>query len=446
MKNKWILVIAVCITQLAFAQDKNASLDSAVSRFTAMQRFNGAVLVVKNGNILLEKGYGYQNAAGKILNTHQTIFQIGSITKQFTAAVILKLVEENKLSLSDKLSKFFPGFPKGDSITVHHLLPHTSGITNYTNDAEFMKNEITKPAGREKMMALFKDKPLDFSPGSSWKYSNSGYSMLGYVVEAVTKNSWEAAVRKYIFTPLKMTHSGFDFAGLKNEHRATGYLSLKDTEADVAPVVDSTVSSAAGSIYSSIGDLNLWHRALQQNTVLSAAQQELAYTAYKNKYGYGWGIDSLNGKRRLRHTGGIPGFITVISRIPEDDVCIVLLSNATDESLNDINKALFAILYDQPYELPKQRLAIALDAGKLKEYEGEYELKKGFTVVMTATEKGLVALPTGQTPKNIYPEKEDHFFDQKDDVQVIFTRNDVNQVDGFVLHQAGAKIPAKKIK
>lgn len=446
MKKIFVLSTLLFCVLFAFSQDASQKINELLSAYSKVNRFNGSALVAKDGKILLDNGYGYRNAADKVLNNEQTIFQIGSITKQFTAAVILKLQEEKKLSVSDKLSKFFPDYPKGDSITIRELLSHTSGITNYTNDQNFMKNEITKPASREKMMALFKDKPLDFSPGTSWKYSNSGYSMLGYIIEKVAKQPYEQAVRKYIFTPLHMTHSGFDFTHLKDKDKAIGYFKLNDKESDPAPIVDSTVSFSAGAIYSTIGDLYLWHRALENNKVLSKSQQETAYTPVKNNYGYGWGIDSIEGKRRVGHTGGIPGFITVISRVPEDDVCIILLSNASNESLNDISKSIYAILYNKEYELPKERTVIMLPEETLKQYEGEYEIKPGFTVVMKIKDGELEATPTGQSPKTIHAEKQDFFFEKEEDVQVEFIRDDLKNVSGFILHQGKANIPAKKIK
>ncbi len=164
-----------------------ARIDTLLNAYSKLGRFNGSALVAKGGEVLLNKGYGYRDAEKKVLNDSHSIYQLGSVTKQFTSAIILKLQSENKLSVSDKLSKYFPDYPKGDSITIKELLSHTSGIYNYTNDQDFMKNEITTPKTREQIMALFENKPLDFSPGTSWSYSNSGYSMLGYIIEEVTK-------------------------------------------------------------------------------------------------------------------------------------------------------------------------------------------------------------------------------------------------------------------
>jgi CubicO group peptidase (beta-lactamase class C family) len=445
MKKILILFAALCMVYLSFAQETD-KLDALINAYAKMYKFNGAALVAKNGVILLNKGYGYRNATDKIANSEQTVFQLGSITKQFTSAIILKLQQEKKLSVSDKLTKYFPGYPKGDSITIEQLLTHTSGIFNYTNNGTFMENEVTKSASREKIMALFKDKPLDFSPGTGWNYSNSAYSLLGYIIEDVTKMPYEQVVRKYIFTPLQMTHSGFDFTHLKINEKATGYFKLDDKEIIPSPIVDSTVAFSAGAIYSTTGDLYLWHKALQQNKILSKEQQEKAYTPVKNRYGYGWSIDSVEGKRRVSHGGGIHGFVTNISRVPEDDICIVLLSNTSDPAISAITKSIFAILYGKEYELPKERIAIKLPEEKLKEYEGEYEVREGLHVIISLKDGELVAAPTGQRTDILYVEKADLLFSRSADIQLAFTRNDKKEIDGFILHQNGAKIPCKKIK
>ncbi|MEP6846831.1 MAG: serine hydrolase [Panacibacter sp.] len=446
MKRIFILVPALFFGLSGFTQDAGSKIDTLISAYLKLNKFNGAALVAKNGTVLLNKGYGYRHAADKVLNNGESIFQLGSITKQFTAAVILKLQEEKKLSTSDKVSKFFPAYPKGDSITIEHLLTHTSGIYNYTNDPDFMANEITKNKSREEMMALFKDKPLDFSPGTAWSYSNSGYSLLGYIIEAVTKRPYEEAVHKYIFTPLHMTHSGFDFTHLKSPDKTSGYFLLDDKSANPAPIVDSTVSFSAGAIYSTTGDLYLWHKALEHNTVLSKAQQEKAYTPVRNNYGYGWGIDSIEGKRRVGHGGGIPGYITNESRVPEDDIDIVLLSNASNQSLEDITKSIYAILYNKQYELPKERMVIQLPAETLNQYEGEYEINPDLHVIMTIKDGALSATPTNQSEKILHAEKEDFFFEKEEDVQVEFTRDANKEVDGFILYQGGRQMKCKKIK
>lgn len=185
---------------------------------------------------------------------------------------------------------------------------------------------------------------------------------------------------------------------------------------------------------------------MQQNIILSKAQQEVAYTPVKNNYGYGWGTDSVEGKRRLSHSGGIHGFTTNISRVPADDVCIVLLSNASDGTLGDITKTIFNVLYNKPYELPKERNSIKVPEEKLKQYIGEYEIRPALHVLISVKNGELVASPTGQPESVIYAEREDFFFVKEQDVQIEFTRNEQKEVTGFILHQGGADIPCKKIK
>lgn len=446
MKKILILTAVLFAQHCCFAQNDAARIDTLLNAYTKLSNFNGSALVAKNGTILLNKGYGNRDAKTGVLNDEHSIYQLGSVTKQFTSAVILKLQAENKLSVSDKLSKYFPDFPKGDSITIKELLTHTSGIYNYTNDENFMKNEITKPKTREQMMALFENKPLDFSPGTAWNYSNSGYAMLGYIIEQVTKTSYEQAIRNYIFSPLKMTHSGFDFTNLKSPDKTVGYSVLNDHDTALAPIVDSTVSFSAGAIYSTTGDLYRWSQALENNTILTAAEQNEAYTPVKNNYGYGWGIDSIDGKRRLAHGGGIPGYITTLSHVPADDVTIILLSNASNETVGKISNDIYAILYNKKYELPKERKPISLDEQTMKQYEGEYEIKPGLIVKINAKDSVLIATPTGQRDKTLFAEKKDFFFEKEEDVQLEFTRNEKNGIDGFVFHQSGHEIKCKKIK
>ena len=446
MKKFSVAIAMLCAFVPGFTQELASKLDTLISAYNRLYKFNGSVFVEKNGTILLNKGYGYRNAGDKVLNNEQSVFQLGSITKQFTSAIIMKLQEERKLSVKDKLSKYFPQYPKGDSITIEQLLTHTSGIFNYTTDENFMANEITRPANRERIMSLFKDKPLDFSPGTSWNYSNSGYSLLGYIIEAVTKRPYEQVVRNYIFDPLQMSHSGFDFTHLNSKEKAKGYLKLNDRDTIIAPIVDSSVSFSAGAIYSTTGDLYKWHQALEKNIILSKAQQEKAYTPVRNNYGYGWGMDSIEGRRRVGHGGGIHGFTTNISRVPEDDICVILLSNASDGSLGDITGSIFSILYNKEYQLPKQRTAVKVPSESLSQYEGEYEIRPDLHVIISIKDGELLASPTGQTPDILYAEKEDFFFVKTEDIQVEFIRNDKKEVESFILHQGGSKILCKKIK
>lgn len=446
MKRKLLAFAGFCVAIVSHAQDISKELDSIVNTYVQLGKFNGSVLVAQKGTILLNKGYGLSDAASKKPNTENSIFQLGSITKQFTATIILKLQEQKKLSVSDKLSKYFSDFPKGDSITIEQLMTHTAGIYNYTDDRDFMNTQVTKPHTREQMLALFKDKPLDFSPGTNWSYSNSGYMLLGYIIEDVTKKPFEAVVRDYIFNPLQMNSSGFDFAALQHPLKTTGYFMMNEQDTLQAVAVDSSVSYAAGSIYSTIGDLYKWHKALQNNTILSKAQQDKAYTPVKNKYGYGWMIDTIVGKRRIHHGGGIHGYVTNFARIPEDDLVVVALSNTSSPAVYDITNMVLHAIYKKPYELPKRRNAITLPESKMQEYVGEYEITPQLHLVITIQDGKLQGKPTGQRQIELLVEKEDYLYVNTPEIRMHFKRNEKNEITGFTLFQSGMEIECKKIK
>lgn len=446
MKRILIFLVALTFTYVSYSQDVTPRLDTLLQAYTTLHKFNGTVLVAKNGTILLDKGYGYRNVATGVRHDKNSIFQIGSVTKQFTTAIILKLQGERKLNIQDPISKYFPQYPRGDSITIEHLMLHTSGIYNYTNDKTFMENEVTKPANREKMIALFRNKPAGFSPGTNWQYSNSAYLLLGYIIESVTKKPYEQVVREYILKPLKMTNSGFDFTHLQRREKSTGYFVFNNKDTVTSTIVDSSVSFSAGAIYSTTEDLYRWHQALQKNSILTTAQQEKAYTPVKNNYGYGWAIDSLYGKRLVTHGGGIHGFTSDFLRIPSDDICIVLLSNTSSPALHNISRNIVAVLYSKPYEIPQERKAITLPEEKLKQYIGEYTINEKLQLSITLKGGELVASPTGQPTAVLHAEKEDHFFVKEPEVQLHFTRNEKQEVTGFILYQNGREIKCPKIK
>lgn len=444
MKKLVLLSATVILSCSIFAQDVSTRLDSLLTAYTKQKKFNGTIIIGQKGNVLLEKGYGYKNVKSKEMLDKGAIFQIGSITKQFTAALILKLQEQKKLSVHDKIIKYFPGYPKGDSITIENLLTHTSGIPNYTDDENFMENETSKPHSRQQMIALFRDKPLDFSPGTKWSYSNSAYSLLGYIIEDVTRKSYEKNVHEYIFTPLKMTQSGFDFTHLASAQKATGYYRITDSVADVAKIVDSTVAYSAGSIYSTVGDLYLWHKGLLADKVINASSRAMAFKSFMNDYGYGWAIEKWEGFEVVTHGGGIDGFNSDILSMTTEDVCIASLNNMPNPFLHEIALKALAIIYNKPLTVIHKEAAI--DPAALDQYVGEYKLSPTFSVVVSVVDGKLMGKPTGQQESQLFYEKPDQFFLKIVDAQIEFTRDDKKVVNGFVLIQNGRRIPGQKVK
>lgn len=443
--KKLLITIATCLFNFyGFNQTHADRLNELLTAYSKQDKFNGTALVAQKGKIMLKKGYGFKDATSHALNDSSTIYQIGSVTKQFTAALILRLQEQGKLSVKDKLSKYFADFPKGDQITIEHLLTHTSGIYNYTNDHNFMLNEITNAYNREKLVALFKDKPLDFEPGTKWSYSNSGYLLLGYIIEKVTGKPYESVMREMILQPLQMTHSGFDFTHLTSPDKAIGYMVLNNEAGTIAPVVDSSISFSAGALYSTVDDLYKWERGIYNTDILKMDSWKAAQTPYKNKYGYGWLIDTLYGKLIHTHGGGIHGFNSNLLRIPGEEIVIILLNNKSNPFLSEITKGITAVLLDQPYKLPEAPLEVTLPDSILQRYVGVYELAPNFLITITLNNSSLNAQATGQPSAAIYPRKENFFFYKVVDAQIEFITMADGKTDKLILYQNGNKIEGKK--
>ncbi|HVY74380.1 MAG TPA: serine hydrolase [Puia sp.] len=442
--KKIIMTLALCgLAGASFAQNLNRELDSVMNAYQKVQHFNGSVLVAKNGRVLLEKGYGCKNFQAKTLNDAHTVYMIASVTKPFTSAVVLKLIAQHQLALNDPLTKFFPNYPNGDKVTIYNLLTHTAGIPNYTLDSVFMATH----RGLKVSDALIQYGKSDFAPGTNWKYSNQGYQLLGEIIARVSKMSYFQAVRHYIFQPLHMTHSGFDFAALKSPDKATGYWTYPENGKNrEATIIDSAASFSAGAIYSTIGDMYKWHRGLQAYQIVLKALMDQAYTPFKNHYGFGWFIDSLYGKRVLSHSGDTWGFKSNIARVTEDDVCLILLNNIEDEEMRGpLTNDLLAVLYHQPYQLPAYHQEITLDEQILKQYIGTYELAPGLSAVISLDKEGLWVAPGGQQPSRIYAYGKNRFFSKVVDAEVEFITGNDGKVTGLAVTQGGHRMEGKKL-
>lgn len=432
-----MLLLTFGLAQAMFCQKTvPQKLDELMDAYCKVNKFNGSVLIARKGKIQLEKGYGIENDRNHTMNDVNSIFQIYSITKTFTSTVILKLVELNKLSLSDKLSKFYPEFPKGDSITIEHLLTHTSGVYDYTRGNDM-------PDQTEKSFIKFiKTKPLDFSPGTGWNYSNSGYWLLGFIIKKVTGMPYEDVVKKYIFNPLQMTHSGFNFKGLSDENKTTGYQIFSDKIKKEAVIYDPPAPFAAGAIYSTVGDLYKYHKGLQNFTIVRKASLKKAYIPFKNNYGYGWIIGSFEGKQMVSHSGGAAGYRSNFMRIPEDDICIILLNNNENAYVDLITKNLLNILFDKPYKLPAE---IKLASPVLAQFAGVFSVKPSFTMYITIEDGRLVAQASKQQKTVLLAEKENYFFAEEANGFLEFTKDEKGNYNELVIHQAGQQMKAKRI-
>lgn len=365
------IILLLLLPTIVLAQKNYPALlnDYAQAAFK-IKDFNGAMLVMQKGKVMYKKAFGLADREWNIANTVETKFRIGSVTKQFTAACILQLAEQGKLSLDDKLTKYVPDYPKGDSITIHMLLNHTSGITNYTNLAEFWPKAVL-PLSTDSMIALFKNRPLDFLPGTKWNYSNSGFFLLGVIVEKASGKTFSAYLNENIIAKIGLTNTSMDRLDSVLAFRAKGYDKNQQGVWSHAMYISMEGPYSAGAIVSTVDDLYRWTKALHNNKILSAASTQKMMTPYLNKYGYGIGIDSLKTHKRVSHNGGIPGFVTNLSYYPADDVCVVVVSNNGSNS-DGVSSALASILFDLPVQKPYMPKEIKIDSSQLDKYIGKY--------------------------------------------------------------------------
>jgi CubicO group peptidase (beta-lactamase class C family) len=365
-------LILVSAQAVAFSQkttaDKAAKIDEVLTLANKYKLFNGSALVAENGKVIYKKGHGLANMEWNIPNTPDTKFRLGSITKQFTAALILQLVDEGKLKLDGRITDYLPAYRKdiGEKVTVHQLLNHTSGIPSYTGQPGFFASVSRNPFTVDDFVKQFTSNDLEFEPGSKFSYNNSGYFLLGAIVEKVTGKSYEQVLKERIFDPLGMKNSGYDHHGEIIAKRATGYQRSANGYINAA-YLDMSIPYAAGSLYSTVEDLYLWDQALNADRVVSAKSKALMFTPSLGDYAYGWVINKAqfgNGVApvpTIRHGGGINGFNTMIVRFPEQKHLLVMLDNTSQgEGVNRLIAALTNILFDQPYSLPKMSIADAL--------------------------------------------------------------------------------------
>ncbi|WP_298238044.1 serine hydrolase [uncultured Algibacter sp.] len=364
-----IMLSLLLVCSVAFSQTKADKIDELISKYTEYGKFNGSVLVANQGEVIYKKGFGMANMEWDIPNAPNTKHRLGSITKQFTAMLILQLAEAGKIDLQAPITKYLPNYPKesGDKITTHHLLTHTSGIPNYTSFPKFMQDESIKPYTPDEFIKKFQDKDLDFAPGERFSYSNSGYFLLGVIAEKLSGKTYQELLHEKIFKPINMDNTGYDNHGDILKNRATGYEKNGKNYRN-SKYLDMSIPYAAGSMYSTTEDLYLWDQALYTNKLLSQEYMEMYFKPYvpafgNSYYAYGWGVGySKLGKSNdsiytIGHGGGINGFNTNISRTPKDKSLVVLLNNTGGAPLNQITQSIRGILHNKAYDFPKKSVA-----------------------------------------------------------------------------------------
>lgn len=400
---------------------KGQEIDSIIKAFAAINKFNGTALVHDKNTTIFERSYGWQNAEKKMANQNKSVYQIASLTKSFTALVIVKLNEEGKLSVKDSISKFIPDYPRGKDITIEHLLTHTSGIYEALRNKEYFRLLHTgKAITKSEELSFFKNEPLDFEPGTQFSYTNSGYILLGIIIEKVTGLSYENAVRKIILDPLKMTHTGFDYLTLKSPYKTVPYSYISQTKQEKTAIWNSALTGPAGQIYSTAEDLYKYYKGLRDDKIVSKEAFKKATTPYLSGYGYGWFIDDLYGKKLINHGGNIEGSTSYFAMLPDDDICIILLNNITSKKLEKAGNTILAAILGQSFTLPQPKKEVTLSDDLLKKYAGDYKLSDN-DVFHILYENGQLFIQNNNQPKvRMLAEKEDVFFLQDDDTEISF--------------------------
>ena len=424
----------------------SAKVDDYLDAAMKVKRFAGTVLIARNGQPLVSKGYGMANIENGVPNTSRTKFRLGSVTKQFTSMAVMMLQERGKLRVGDPVCKYLPDCPPAwQPITIRHLLTHTSGIFNYTALPDFRnfgRTPMTVPA----LVDLFKDKPLDFAPGEKYSYSNSGYILLGYVIERVSGKSYQDYLRENIFEPLRMVNSGYDGTMLL-DHRAAGYAYDPKSDSEVnAAYMDMSIPFAAGALYSTVEDLLLWDQALYTEKLVSRKTLNEMFTPFKGNYAYGWSVGKQFERQSISHGGDIYGFASHIARYPNDRVTVIVLTNHEGVAAGAIARDLAAIVFGAPYKIPTQPKIISVASSILDSYVGQYRLSSTFLDI--TNEAGRLMWTQGgvaESKRQLLATSQTDFILQGTELQVRFVKDDKGQVTQLVLPGAG-NMSAQKIK
>ena len=436
---------------------KKPGLDSCISnifRRLQIDTMPGAsVLVSQNGEIIFQKGFGYANIEKKIRVTPDTKFKIGSISKQFTAAAILKLQEEGRISTADKLSKYIPDFPRGNEVTIYQLLTHTSGIHDY----DFQPNlDVSQPVTPQALLDVIKKNSYDFNPGERFQYDNSGYFILGYIVAKLSGRTLGDYLYETFFKPLGMTNTGIYETNIVLDNEAQGY-SIKDETVKKADFQEMSWALGVGSIYSTTGDLFKWNEAVFNGKVLKDATLKAAFTQAilnnggKVDYGFGWFLSINRGLRFIQHSGVSSGFFSYLERQPENKLTVCVLLNAlpAPKGINPILNGQAISEFNLADKMEKQNSGVSdttVNENNLKKYAGRYDYGHGMAMLITLKGKQLFGQVTGQAPNPLTPVSANEFYFKAMNAKIKFVSDTSSIFERLIQYQDGVSFEANRLK
>ena len=438
-------VSILAVAPVAPAQD-SARMEKAIRIHVDQGTFMGAALVARGDQVLFNKGFGSANLEWDLPNTPATKFRLGSLTKQFTAVSILLLEERGKLKLTDTVAQHLPDAPEAwKGITMFHLLTHTSGIPNFTSFPEINTFKLSATP-TEKVVAFFRNKPLDFPPGDRYSYSNSGFVLLGYLLEQISGQSYESFVREHLFAPLGMNDSGYDSRSILR-NRASGYARGPDGLVN-APFIDMSIPHAAGALYSTTADLLRWTQGLYGGRLLSPDSLQKFTTPNKNDYALGLGIGSdVKGRKFYGHSGGIEGFNTRLMYYPETRVTVAVLANVNGPDADSIARDLGALAHGDDILLGSEHADVPVSAERLAKLAGVYELSPTARLRLTVVDGRLLAQlgPAPRLPEPLNAESDTRFFSGSSGVTIVVEQDANGAVTGLVINRSGREQRARRL-
>ena len=410
-----------------------------------------AVIVVKDGKVVYRKAYGSANLELGVPLQPDMVFRLGSITKQFTAAAVLLLAEQGKLGLQDPIDKFLPGYPmQGHVITIEHLLTHTSGIQSYTDIPGWMTSKIQADLTVQELIDGFKKEPMQFAPGEQWRYNNSGYVLLGAIIEKASGQTYATFLDERIFKPLGMASAHYGSNEPIIPRRVAGYTGPASTPRN-AQYLSMTQPYAAGSLSASVDDLARWDAALYTDALLTKQSREQMWTPYRLKtgkpttYGYGWGVGKLRGHSAVEHGGGIPGFSTYALRLPDDRLYAAVLCNSDNPQVSpdSLTKRIAALAIGLPFPEP---VAISLDPKVLERHVGVYEIDKEARRTVTLEDGKLYTQRTGGERLEVRPRGETEFFYDNSHTIVRFVVDASGRTTEMLMYQDDSDEPERAVR
>lgn len=423
---------AFLIPNDAFSQTETLTgkFEKYIRPYVETGNFSGQVLISKKGEILFDKAYGFANLEFEIPNDLNTEFQLASVSKPFTAAGILILEQKGLLSTDDLLSKYIPDYPSGDKIKLHHLLSHTSGIPEINDLPEYETASLQQQTP-ESLVALYRNKPLEFQPGEKWQYSNSNYSLLAFIIEQVSKKTFGAFLEENIFKPLKMDHT-FHRGDMSKVIRkmAVGYSPDGNFGLQRAPYVDWSSKTGSGSIVSNVDDLEKWNKALFGTSILSEKSKQKMFTEYGDS-GYGWYMQKIHNRDYVFMNGRGPGSCTHIGRYAADGVCVIVLSNVSVFLPKQIAIDLAGILFDETVTPPAISNSKLTDV-ELRQLVGKYQFAEDFyrpnyKMEVTTKDGNLFGSSYGE----LIPAGQDKFIQRSYWLKVNFVKDSKGKVIGM---------------